>query len=728
MILPATVISCVVDYYNLTMYCDDGQVITIPQGDPRIRDLVEKCKAADLDNGGTLYLTDESMAGKNHYAEVEKKSNGLVRFFKMAKSKFKEIAEKFCEPVAPVVLGKKPEMVHTVNGEQVEPDEFVPEPEAPKLPAEEDRPLTKGADAVAEIMANAVSTKNGTFASVATAEIAKSTGVEEEVVVAVLGDNTIIHGVEQLEDQFKAVTAGVTSVDGMQLFLNRAASVARGHSVEDLLKFVQKGELPFADDGTVLVYKRLNPTSDPEVFVDCHSGRVLQRIGSKVHMDEALVDANRRQDCSNGLHVARRDYLTAFHGSVVVLCKLAPEDVIAVPQYDARKLRAKAYHIIARLSDSDARRVCSNQPMEDTELLANCIAGNHTPITEYVEITEQKGGGLKVTKVESPEQRAEAATRAVTSLDEVPNVCNGPVTVDARAIALDLAAAGTKDTTVQTTFNGGDVIAVNAVAHNNESAGLTVKDGQIFAAPGVIYHAPPGNMVVCQVDESCGQATPPPAPKAASKSPAQKLVDAFNEATTPSAKGEAAKALVAFKKKCKKSWTALGIATPVWTKATEIVEALDFGAKNAVTKADLAPAVEAIAKTLPKAAPKNDDKSFPVPSVKKAAPTLNPLAAAVLGAAKPSIQKKVVPKKPVSAQTPPATKADVGLAKITAKGEKKMTQQEEMDKLVRLYQANPDKLNARAIYAFKQKSKKSWDVLGVTDKKFIAKITERAKL
>lgn len=649
--LPLTITTAVVDTHNLTMYATDGQVITIPQGDPRIRDLVAKCVEAKLDQGGKLHLTEESMAGKNHYAEVEKKSNGLVRFFKMAKSKFQEIAEKFCEPVKPQVLGKLPEpMQHTVSGAGVEEEEFFEEPVL-KLPPEEERPLTKGADAVAEIMANAKNTTDGAFGSVVTAELAKSTGAQEEVVVAVLSDNTVIHGIEQLSDQMKAVTAGVTSVDGMQLFLNRAATVTRGHSVEDLLRFVQKGELPFADDGTVLVYKRLKPSGEDEVFVDVHSSKVRQRVGSYVHMDAKLVDANRRQDCSNGLHVARRDYLNAFSGSVVVLCKLAPEDVIAVPHGDARKLRAKGYHIIARLSQRDADLVCSNKPMEDTVLLANCIAGNHTPILEYVEITENYGGGLKISAVESPEQRAEAATRAATSLDKVPDVNNGPVTVDARAVALDLAAAGTKDTTVQATWANGEM----------------QKSEELITAP-------PGGMQVTAPIEPAVPATPPPAP-VQTKSPAQKLVDAFTEASTPSAKGEAAKALMAFKKKSKKSWTALGIMPSVWSKAAEIAEALEMSALDTAVKQDLQRAA---------------------PAVKKADPK---------------------PRPPVPVPTPsPTTK------------EKKMTQAEEMAKLVKLYETNPDKMNARAVYTFKQQAKKGWDKLGVTDKKFIAKITERAKL
>lgn len=704
MTYPKQIAAVVVDEFNLTMYDLSGETITIKQGDPRIRELVAKIVPV-VDRGEIYLLTVEDMEGKNHYAEVEKKSNGLVRFFKMAKQKFKEIAEKFCEPVVPQKAGTVPTpMVHEVNGQSVvieEPAKDIPA----KLPPEDQRPLTKGEAAVAEIMANAKDTTDAGFTAVVDAEQAKATGKDEEVVVAVLGDNTVVHGVEQLADQMAAVTAGITSVDGMQLFLNRAGSVTRGHSVEDLLKFVQKGELPIADDGSVLVYKRLNPSSEEGVFRDCHSGNVKQRVGSFVHMAESLVDPNRRKDCSNGLHVARRDYLTAFHGSVVVLCKLAPEDVIAVPQYDARKLRAKGYHIIARLSQRDADLVCANKPMEDTKLLANAIAGNHTPILEYVEITEQRGGGLKVTKVESPEQHAASAVRAAHSLDHLPENTQVPTEVDARSLALGL---GTRDT---------------------------------FAAKGdpnpepeeQLIQAPPGGMYVCEVDESCGQATPPPYPLSsdemytdaelaaagegravASTKPAPKLSErdqllkAWGDASVPSAKLEAAKGIVAFKKDKKKSWTALGIPTLVWTKAQEIVQQSEAqpstSTMEAIDKMVASDPVAALSKSA-------DKVKVPVDKpVAKKAPVKAKGKHSVAKGARPSVSK------PTQTKSAPAVK------------EKKMTQQEEMAKLVELYIANPDKLNARAIYAFKQKSKKSWEVLGVDDVKFQKKITERAKL
>lgn len=675
---PVNIIAAVVDKHNLTMYTETGDTVIVEQGNPRIKDLVAKVVPV-VSRNKVYVLTAEDMSGKNHYAEVEKASNGLVRFFKMAKAKFKEIAEKFCDPVAPVSAGKVPTMQHSVTGNKVEqatidaPIFVDAEPAKPKLPPKEQRPLTKGEAAVAEIMAHAVPSSDENFAMVKDAEMVKESGDEEEVVVAVLQDNTVIHGVEQLNDQFKAVTAGVTSVDGMQKFLNRAASVERGHSVEDLLKFVQKGELPFADDGTVLVYKRLQSTKEDGVFVDCHSKKVKQRVGSFVHMAESLVDPNRNQDCSNGLHVARRDYLRSFSGDVMVLCKLAPEDVIAVPKYDARKLRAKGYHIIAQLSDEDARRLCSNQPMQDTELLANAVAGNHTPILEYVEITEQKGGGLKIKQADPTAPAEVAPVREVSSLDHVPEVGNVPVEVDARAVALGLSE---QKLTTQAVI--GEVVDPTP-------------------AP-----APP--MPV---------ATVKPSP-VVSKSPAQKLIDAFNDADIPSTKLAAARALVAFKKEKKKSWTALSIPTPVWTTALGIVEVADAGAANAIIQKDLTKAAE-------------DMQNEAKPIVERVEAAKKVLKAT--GSAKAPSKQQIA--KPVKAKAKPTTTRDTFAPKgspLPERKKTKMTQQEQMAKLVKLYEKNPDKANARAIYAFKQKSKKSWEVLGVTDVKFQKKITERAKL
>lgn len=727
---PIKIVGCVVDVHNLTMYKADGDTIVIPQGDPRVKDLVAKLvPAMDYRKPVTerFYMLDSlDMQDKNHFAEAEKKMGGVVRFFKMVKSKAKELLDKFVEPVGPMVLGDKreavkvpPEPIHVVNGvaqDQEAPVLLETEPVKPKLPPVEERPLTRSEAAVAEIMAAA---KPATSRDFSTPDVK---GEEETTVIAVLADNTIIPGCEALVNQAQAVSEGISSGTGMENFMRRAGMIKRGHSVEDLLKFIQKGELPIADDGCVLVYKLLNRTSVEGEFVDCHSGRVKQRVGSRVHMAESMVDARRSQDCSNGLHVARRDYLRNFGGDVCVLAKLAPEDVIAVPQYDARKLRAKGYHIIAELTEDDRRRVCNDQPMEDQVLLGNCIAGNHVGILEYVEITASKGGGLVVTPVEGAVAGSPALDQELkgTSLDHLPNVNDFDIernSVDARALALDVAGTKTTnpDGSVSELVDNGDGslgvlttgIPVGEPVMFDPTAAVPIPAPTTIFPPGGAAHIPPG------VEEPRLSSAVVPN---STKRPIDVLVERFVNADIEPIRMDAARALLAYKKQCKKSWTALGVPIAVWEKATQMVDAHMTPAKTETEHLLKSPAnaerlLESVAQAkegnlvkVPVSPPKA--KTFKAPAKPKpAAPALKDI---------PKV-KKAAPAKPAVPKTP-ATK------------EPKMTQVDAMAKLVDIYNRNPDKQNAKEIVAFKQKAKKSWDILGVTDAKFIKKITERAKL
>lgn len=692
---PIKIVGCVVDVHNLTMYKADGDTIVIPQGDPRVKDLVAKLIPA-MDSRKPqperfYMLQVEDMQDKNHFAEAEKKMNGAVRFFKMLKSKAKELLEKFIEPVEPMELGDKrepvkvaPQPIHVVNGvaqDQAEPVLLTTEPAKPKLPPAEERPLTKSESAVAEIMAAAKPATSRDFS------VPDVQGEEETTVLAVLADNTIIPGCEALVNQAQAVSEGISSGTGMENFMRRAGMIKRGHSVEDLLKFIQKGELPIADDGCVLVYKLLNRTGEEGEYVDCHSGRVLQRVGSRVHMAESMVDPRRSQDCSNGLHVARRDYLRHFGGDVCVLAKLAPEDVIAVPQYDARKLRAKGYHIIAELTEDDRRRVCQDKPMEDQVLLGNCIAGNHVGILEYVEITASQGGGLVVTPVEAAVAGSPALDQELkgTSLDHLPNTSEFDIernSVDARALALDVA--GTK-----TTNPDG---SVSELVDNGDGSlgvlttGIPVGEPVIFDPTAAVPIPAPTTIF-----QPGGAAHIPPVLPTSAARPIDTLVRNFKQT------GDLceALALLAFKKKCKKSWTALGVPIAVWEKATNMVDAHMTPAKTETEHLLKSPAnAERLLESVAQAKEGNLVK----------VPVSPPKAKTIKATAKPAAPKT------------PATK------------EPKMTQVEAMAKLVEIYNRNPDKQNAKEIVAFKQKAKKSWDVLGVTDAKFIKKITERAKL
>lgn len=658
------IITVIVDEQNLTMYKADGSTIIVAQGDPRIRGIVEKVVPA-IEKFGFYELTDEDLNPSNtkHFTDTEVATSGVVKFFRMAKKKLAEIAAKFRDPIAPLQVGVIPEDGKSALGELVpvdaqeeDDDDFGVETVSPEVVDELKQDLTRGQLAVAEIMANASSTSSPAFHK---ADVA---GEEETVVVAIVDGETVIPDVDKIEPQLKAIAAKLGTATGVTNFFRRLAQVKRNHSVVDLLKFMEKGELPIADDGTILVYKRLNRQGKGDTlhYTDVHSGQVKQKVGSHVFMAEALVDPNRNNDCSNGLHIARRDYLSAFSGNVVVLCKLAPEDVISVPIYDARKLRCKGYTIVAELNDTDARLVSSNQPMQDTVLLGNVAAGNHTEILETVEITKARGGGLIVTPTGANKQKEVVNDQNVTaeSLDKLPEADAAQAKVNARDVAM----------------------------------------GKITAPPG--GHAD-GDAYRQQAEPSL-PATPPPAPTAVVPNSAARPIDIlrrnFENAGNPVEKLAAARALLAFKKSAKKSWTALGVDIKVWEVAAKMVAAAE------------------VAETLPKAVPQNDDKQFPV----------SPPKAKTFKASAPAVQN--IPKKTKRAENVAIAKGSIAAqpqlkdipkkVKTVANAQPavKKTQAQHVAGLLEVFLRVPCKSNAMAIVNYKRTSKKSWDVLEVDAK------------
>lgn len=399
------IVAAVVDTRQLTLYKEDGTTITIPQGDPRLRRIVEQA---------SLQLTSQGWADveinqkdENPYVQFEEQSNGMVKFFRIAKEKLKQLMElglvekePFVDTVGPMTVGSVPST--TSQAVAGAPASVVPAPRTV-------------ASVVEEIIANATPAGHADFHEDG---IAKQGNVVEDdgrtdnqrhdpadtapdTMIAVV-NNRVIPGVEKIKSQFSRA-AKLGSTVGVENFLKRIGGVIekRSHSVEDLLKFMERGDLPIADDGSILIYKVLRRSGDK--YVDCHSRQVEQWVGAYVCMDESLVDRNRNNECSNGLHVARRGYLSGFSGDVCVLAKLAPEDVITVPTYDANKMRVCGYHILFELTPEQYNRLKSNQAMTDTEygrvLLGKAIAGDHIGKTHEVRITRQQGGGVVVKKL-----------------------------------------------------------------------------------------------------------------------------------------------------------------------------------------------------------------------------------------------------------------------------------------------------------------------------------------
>jgi hypothetical protein len=256
-------------------------------------------------------------------------------------------------------------------------------------------------------------------------KVTEAEPVREELVAAVKmpdGSEKIIPGVEKLRAQINR--AGNTgNVKGLQAFMQRIATVQHTHTVQELLNFMEKGDLPIADDGCIVAYKVLQSQGDH--FVDCHTKSVTQKLGSLVSQDRKLIDPDRRNECSTGLHIARRKYLGSFSGDIITVVKIAPENVVAVPPREPDKMRVCAYHIVAVLPKEVHGKLRSNQAMTDNseaaKILADVIAGNHVGVLEYVTIGSSNGGNVKVVPAKdaapAPEMGKNGEAKALDAID-----------------------------------------------------------------------------------------------------------------------------------------------------------------------------------------------------------------------------------------------------------------------------------------------------------------------
>lgn len=417
-----TIVGISVDAQNAVLYLEDGSTVTIAQGDPRLPIIVETAKKQIPVDGSAVVDIAEPVKVRNEFKETEEGTGGLIKFFRVAKSFIKkfidtESPEKVDESVAhisPLELGIKPgqtildveeadDLTYALEAQPVAVEAVV---EAPV--AEVTKPVELTNDQKIELATARMRELAGKGSTVDDPDFHKPiTDEDPDTIVAVnTQTGSVIPHAHKLSSQMKAASK-LKDFRGFVNFLNRLEPVLkdRGHSAEDLMKFIEYGDLPIADDGCIVIYKRLKEKNG--TFVDVHSGNIKQNVGSYVFMKPGLVDPNRRQDCSNGLHVASLGYLSSFSGNVTVMAKVRPEDVFAVPEYSRTKMRVCGYHILAVLPESLRTHVNSGGSIssipEGKELLNKVLRGAHVGITELVEVGGHNGSNVTYTKVENTE-------------------------------------------------------------------------------------------------------------------------------------------------------------------------------------------------------------------------------------------------------------------------------------------------------------------------------------
>ncbi|AEL79644.1 rIIB-like protein [Escherichia phage vB_EcoP_G7C] len=440
----------------------------------------------------------------------------------------------------------------------------------------------------------AASEKLAALGAISTDDANFHTDVKEDEVVVAVTNNGVIPGVENLQRHLRQ-SAKLKDYKGFTKFLERLAPVIKDrlHSVEDLMKFMETAELPIADDGSILFLKRLEfrgEENGKRVFVDCHSGNIRQWVGCKVQVREDLVDPDRRQDCSNGLHVASMSYIRTFGGNVTILGKVAPEDVFAVPEYNTNKMRVAAYHIIAELPEEERCNVNNGIYLSKTEvgkkLLNDAIVGNHSSPTTLVMVGGHHGTNLKYTNLSSGsvEQFRTVANKEALNMEESLNeaVAAEPVK------ATDLKPIVNKAPTVKEQIQELIKEFLNATTPEDKLAAADLlvemrgKARKPWAALGV------GSDVVSKIADV--RSTRIPAPKAVPVKQAKVHRSATATKVAPSGKHadnlrsilndtsysdyQKGHALQDYKRHAKKSFTAMGLTEEEAKLATKLAKAV----------------------------------------------------------------------------------------------------------------------------------------------------------
>lgn len=129
--------------------------------------------------------------------------------------------------------------------------------------------------------------------------------------------------------------------------LDRLLKNRNKHVVESLDKFAELHGLPITEDGCILAWKRIRGN-----WRDIHTDTINNRVGKKPRITWDEIDCDPSNTCSRGLHFCSKSYLPRYiandHTDRVILVKVAPEDIGAIPtDYNCAKARCIGYEVVA---------------------------------------------------------------------------------------------------------------------------------------------------------------------------------------------------------------------------------------------------------------------------------------------------------------------------------------------------------------------------------------------
>ena len=186
-------------------------------------------------------------------------------------------------------------------------------------------------------------------------------------------------------------------------FLSNLATNPSYRAVHELYDFMEASNLPITDDGHFLAYKKIRSN-----YTDCHTGTFDNSVGATVQMQRYMVNEDKDDVCSAGLHFCSRNYLGHFGGDRIVVVKINPADVVSIPtDYQNSKGRCCKYVVVQELPNSDVDSTpLENMPaavkrQETKEVIQRCDVADGEVLQTYDSVEDASSDtGLRVEYIE----------------------------------------------------------------------------------------------------------------------------------------------------------------------------------------------------------------------------------------------------------------------------------------------------------------------------------------
>lgn len=156
-----------------------------------------------------------------------------------------------------------------------------------------------------------------------------------------------LHG-SLIEKIIKSIQEGDQNVNKYVFFLEDALRNDK-NSYNEMWDFIKHNDIKIHDNGAIIGYKKVTVGADGKLY-DSYTHTVPNDPGTLVQMPRHLVNDNKSETCSYGLHVGSIDYVRNFSGNQIVKVLVAPAMVVSVPtDYNGQKMRCAEYFVLETL-------------------------------------------------------------------------------------------------------------------------------------------------------------------------------------------------------------------------------------------------------------------------------------------------------------------------------------------------------------------------------------------